>query len=71
MALEEIIVKDKSMLRVKEICLLSITSNVTNNKMNLSQPLFVFAALLIPSFNVWTDYFCFTQFGGSFPLSEL
>ena len=57
MALEEIIVKDKSLLRVKEICLLSITSNVTNNKINLSQPLFVFAALLIPSFNVLTDYF--------------
>ena len=49
--------KTKSLLLVKEICLLSITSNVTSNKMNFSQPLFVFAVLLIPSFNVLTDYF--------------
>ena len=34
--------------------------------MNVSQPLFVFAVLLTPYFNVLADYFCFTQFGGSF-----
>ena len=49
--------KTKSQLRVKEIRLLSITSNVTNNKMNVSQPLFVLAVLWIPSFYVLTDYF--------------
>ena len=27
---------------------------------------FVFAVLFIPSFNVLSNYFCFTQFGGSF-----